>query len=372
MLQLIVIIFTALVFTAYILLIVYFTQGWQAIKEVKVNPYSNLTPSLSIIIPFRNEAHNLENLISCLNAQSYPKDQFEIIFIDDESSDDSYQMMKELIKNHHNYKLIKNEGLGKKDAISSGIKMAAYNYIVTTDADCLFHPNWLLAIGQHIEQYDADLIIGPVMLQGPDSFLSQFQTIDFLSLVTSGAGAAGCGHPIMCNAANLTVKREILQEAQQSVQNKYASGDDIFLLQYCKARNKKIHFLKNKEAIVSTHTVERIKCFFNQRARWTSKSKAYTDKFTIAVAWLVFITNVFMLMTQIYAILKPIPGIYLLLAPIIKIIADYGLLKKGAVFFNISLSIPRYMKMLLAYPFYIIITVVWATFGMVEWKNRKI
>ena len=89
----------------------------------------------------------------------------------------------------------------------------------------------------------------------------------------------------------LFLAKKLYKNALSKIINEYASGDDIFLLQYAKSIKAKILFLKNKDAIVYTNPVHSLKSFVFQRVRWASKSKGYKDKFTLVVAWIVFLTS---------------------------------------------------------------------------------
>ncbi|MBN1638317.1 MAG: glycosyltransferase, partial [Ignavibacteriales bacterium] len=102
---------------------------------------------ISILIPFRNEADNSLSCLKSLESQNFPKDKFEIIFIDDNSTDDSVKIILQNKKNK-NVKIISAEETDdnfghKKRAIQKGIDNSLGEIIVTTDADCIHNPNWL-------------------------------------------------------------------------------------------------------------------------------------------------------------------------------------------------------------------------------------
>lgn len=357
---------------SYIALVISFAFGWDKIKTVYVHKKTHTEPKLSCVIPFRDEENNLAQIIQCLNEQVFSTNNFEVIFVDDHSTDNSNKIVSDLIKGHENYTLIKNSGQGKKSAISSAIHKTTFDYIITSDADCRFSTLWLKSIAQYIADFSPDLLIGPVALKGSNHIFHQFQIIDFLSLITSGAGAVGIRKPIMCNGANLITRKEILIEAQNTIHNNYASGDDIFLLQYCKKRKKSIHFLKCKDAIVYSYTVNSLKQFFSQRVRWASKSKGYTDFFTLCVAFIVFLSNTLMIVAPIYIFINLKHGLILLSIALIKTVVDYYLLRKGSAFFLDKFSFKYFLFTQTVYPFYIVSTVIWALFGTVHWKNRKV
>ena len=95
---------------------------------------------VSIVVAAKNEASLLPQLISNILAQDYPR--FELIIVNDRSTDGSREILKNLSVSHSNLSVIEVEKLpdgwnGKKYALQMGIEAAAYDIILLTDADCL-------------------------------------------------------------------------------------------------------------------------------------------------------------------------------------------------------------------------------------------
>lgn len=337
-----------------------------------VNGSKSACVKLSCVIPFRNEEESLALLIKGLKQQNLTFDHFEVLLIDDQSTDDSKKILLGLIAGLSNFFLLENEGSGKKDAIASGIKQAKHPFVLTTDADCYHPENWLSSISSFLSYNEVDLLIAPVQLSMLKGWFNRFQAVDFMSLVMSGAGACGIGRPIMCNAANLVYKKELYQRARKEMSEKYASGDDIFLLQYAVKENAVVRFLKCKEAIVTTFPLKNISQFFNQRVRWASKSKGYTDMYTLWVAWIVFITNLILVISPLLLFLYPAAAFVALMGGVLKAVFDFRLLRRGSAFFNVPLSLRDFLVIQFIYPLYIFATVVYATVGVSYWKGRRI
>jgi cellulose synthase/poly-beta-1,6-N-acetylglucosamine synthase-like glycosyltransferase len=127
------------------------------------------------------------------------------------------------------------------------------------------------------------------------NFFQKAQTLEFISLIGSGAGAIGLKHPIMCNGANLAYEKSVFKE--KMLEKKFVSGEDVFLLHNLKKEYRdEILFLKNKDAIVQTNCLNNAKEFLNQRIRWQSKSKSYFDRDSIIVSLIVFFANSILLL----------------------------------------------------------------------------
>ncbi len=115
-------------------------------------PYSSHNHlNISVIVAFKNEEKNLENLFSSLEALDYPKEKFEVILVDDNSSDNSYQKAVDLSHLKANYRVLKAGNKtypGKRGALDIGINSAKHIHIVITDADCMPAKKWLIGYSE--------------------------------------------------------------------------------------------------------------------------------------------------------------------------------------------------------------------------------
>lgn len=144
---------------------------------------------------------------------------------------------------------------------------------------CKAHKNWISTIVSFYSIHKPVLIAGPVVITPLPGFFSKFQSLEFFSLIGSTAGSFGIQNPIMLNGANLTVEREAYYESIGSLENRSVSGDDVFLLLDIKRKYpEKLMFLKSTEAIVSVNPLNTVSEYIQQRLRWVSKSKYYSDR----------------------------------------------------------------------------------------------
>ncbi|HEY5509228.1 MAG TPA: glycosyltransferase, partial [Paludibacter sp.] len=192
----------------YTAMVLVFIVGWRRVPLFEpvenINLYSGL--SVSVVIACKDEETNLPKLLSCLQIQSYQ--HFELILVNDHSSDATMSVMEAARVLFLNIKVIDAELCGKKNALKEGIMAAAGSLIVTTDADCVPGLNWLKTICSFQQSQPCDLIICPVQLTDRKSLFAKLQALEFKTLIASGGGAAGVGMPILCNGANLAFTRE--------------------------------------------------------------------------------------------------------------------------------------------------------------------
>jgi len=124
-------------------------------REAGINTSGNNAYKASVIIPFRNESENILNSLKCIEQQDYPKDLFEVIYVNDSSSDDSFAKLNNAEKSC-NIKIISSYGEGlqaafKKYALRKGIESSDGEIIITTDADTMFGKKWLSSL---LEEFD--------------------------------------------------------------------------------------------------------------------------------------------------------------------------------------------------------------------------
>jgi len=332
----------------------------------------------SIIIPFRDEAHNLPNLLKSLSALNYPSELFEILLVNDDSQDNFNPILEEFSKqnptlNLHLLQNVRKTNSPKKDAINTAINVAKFEWIVTTDADCIVPILWLHLFNQFIEAEKPVFISAPIKFSVKNSFLFHFQNLNFKSLMGSSIGGFGINKPFMCNGANLCYRKATFLELNGfEGNNNIASGDDIFSMEkMLKAYPKKVKFLKSDENIVETNAENTWKLFINQQIRWASKSASYKSLFAKFVGILVFLENFTVLVLGISALLIQQFWIYFMLVFTAKMIVDFILIAQTANFLKSTNSLKYYLPVSLLYPFFIVFTGFLSTFKNYEWKGRS-
>jgi glycosyltransferase involved in cell wall biosynthesis len=314
--------------TLYFTIIYLYYRSWKRQPDYKV---SNREPVfLSIIIPFFNEENQIRKIISDTLNLKYPADKYEVILVNDHSTDNSLNIARAIETERNSVSIINNKyKRGKKYALKTGVEYARGEYILITDADCHLPNNWLKLFGDFIAgNPDAELISSGVLMTPGNGFMSKFQSLEFSSLVATGAASFIHGSPIMCNAANLAFKKDLFLNAFESIHPDINTGDDMFLMIYTKrAYPGKLRFLKNRDAFVKTKPVGSWMDFLRQRLRWSSKSSLYTDGKLIQVSIIVLITHLLLLGFLILLLVNIQFLIAFSILFLLKIIPDYLFLR---------------------------------------------
>jgi cellulose synthase/poly-beta-1,6-N-acetylglucosamine synthase-like glycosyltransferase len=357
---------------AYSGLLLMFGHGWHRLKEVSTQLKLPGNVFLSVIVPYRDEAHNLESLIHELSCQRFSHHLLEVVMVDDGSQDGGPEKLKKIQENYSWLRLYSSDGSGKKSALRYGISRATGELIVTTDADCRFGKDWLQTIAGVYLSHNPDMIVMPVEMIGGNTILENFQQIDYLAMQMVTAGAVGIDRPVICSGANLAFKKKSFLEALCYTEGQdYLSGDDVFLLHAFKKLGFKIVYLKSVQAMVRTAPSTSLKDFLFQRMRWGGKSIRYKDRFTLITVFIIFLTNFVVAMLPVAGLWHTGALLIWAAAFLIKMLSDWYLLSTGKGFFSVTLPVFHFLIYSLFYPFYIVFTAIGSLVTKERWKQRK-
>ena len=358
--------FLVIVAAAYLYFMVKLLRGWRLFTSEKKGE-SQLLNKISIVIPFRNEAQNLPNLFASLELLDYPKLDFEVLLLDDHSTDEGAKIAKEWIaKTNLAARLISAKGEGKKAAQSEGVSLASYSLIACTDADCEVPPDWLRNISASFLNQETALCFGPVTFSGDGH---QLQKLEFSALIASTMAMLKLGWPVMGNAANMAFRKEVFLSAEEALHKvPTASGDDVFLLHYVTKLGKKIGTFK---ALVTTLPQPDLKTFLSQRLRWAAKARYYQQRAALFVGALVLGVNV-LLLAGLLALLfgAHLPWAFWILVSV-KWIFDFALLKRSAGFFNQKLQLHIFLLQEILNVVYVPVVALLSQIMHFTWKGRR-
>ncbi len=366
-------------FFFYAGLIFFYNNWWSQLPEFLVGQTRQST-RFSVIIPARNEADNIGILLASLQQQSYPKDLWEVLVVDDHSTDNT----SEIAAGFAGVRVIslQTERINsyKKEAITTGLAYAKNEWIVSTDADCTVPTNWLKSLAAIITEKDSVFVAAPVCLV-PNPFSKKtfrqqllyiFQTLDFLTLQGITAASVSKNVHSMCNGANLAYKKEVFYEVNgfKGIDD-IASGDDMLLMhKIWKRYPERVHYLKSKDAIVQTLSAIDLPHFVNQRIRWASKATHYEDKRISTVLLAVYLFNISFIVLLVASFFHYKFILLFLFFWIAKTLVEYPFVSKVSLFFE-KTSLLKYF--FLMQPLHIAYTIIAGFLGSVghyEWKGR--
>lgn len=352
--------------------------GWTNTQTYSPSYQFKRFPTLSIIVPVRNEEEHIGKLLADIQSQTYPSEYIEVIVIDDDSIDNTVNIINGL-----NYKNVKVIPLKvdteiyayKKKAITLGVNNSNAELIVTTDGDCRVSENWISCIVDYYLSENKKLISAPVSYYSEKTWFEKIQTIEFQYLIGAAAACIKNGMPNTCNGANMIYTRALFHEIKgyEGIEQK-ASGDDEMLLHKVFAKDPSlIGFLKSDVAKVLTYAKSDFKGFLQQRIRWASNGSDYTHYRTSLMLVVIFLFNLSLLISALGSFYSVEMFQYLKIAFLLKFIFDGIFIFQTLKFFGRLPLIPYMVLVLLFYTPYIIVIGLLGSFSKsYTWKGRQV
>ncbi len=101
---------------------------------------------ISVVVIARNEEGRIGQCLESLAAQDYSKSSYEVVVVDNLSTDSTAEVVREFIRSHPYMRLVLNPERGIAPSRNFGLKEARYDHVAYTDADCRAEPGWLSAL----------------------------------------------------------------------------------------------------------------------------------------------------------------------------------------------------------------------------------
>lgn len=366
---------TILLIAGYVSLVAFFLYGWWKLKE-----FTGTAPKkhvfITVIVPVRNEEKNIVHLLRDLKEQTYPADKYEVIIVDDHSTDQTTQKVMQAKMDNVRIISLGDAGtvrMNKKAGIQHAVSLAKGELIITTDADCHVGNKWISTIAAYYTEHEPVMIAGLVNYFPDATFFGKFQTLDFLSLVGIGAACIQNGFYNLCNGANLAYTKAAFEAVNgyEGVDH-IPSGDDMMLMhKMARKFPGKIASLKNKDSIVYTHTETDVVSFWHQRVRWTSKSTHYEDKRITLILSFAYLFNLLIVFNMVIGFF--VPGMLKLSMWmfLVKICIDTLFTYAVSRFFRRENILWLFLPIQALHVLYIIIIAPAGVFGKYQWKGRR-
>ena len=251
---------------------------------------------VSVIIAAKNESQNLtKNLPSILNQQY---SDFELIVINDASTDDSHVVLESLQSQFKHLKIISLEHTNsytgnKKNAITKGIALASNNYLLFTDADCKpVSDYWISEITSYFSN-QKEIVLGYGGYQKIDnSLLNKLIRYETLLTAIQYFSYTKLGIPYMGVGRNLAYKKELfIHNNGFKTHNHIKSGDDDLLInEISTQRNTEICFTKDSFTI--SEPKDTFTSWYQQKRRHLSTATNYKPIHQVLLA--AFFTSQFL------------------------------------------------------------------------------
>jgi len=343
---------------------------WVGLHRLK-KPEQKIIRSISIIIAARNEESRIEPCLKSLESIDYPKDNYEVILVDDCSEDRTAEIMEKYCNRHHRWKIVRiNEKStqlkGKKNALREGIAQAKNELIFTTDADCVVPPMWLKNMVCYFQDH-VSMVLGYSPLISEKRWYYRLLQFDNLFSAIAAAAPVKLGYPFTSVGRNLAYKKDAYHELGGfQALKKFRSGDDIHLTnRFHRHDGGEIDYCADPQTFVQTLIPSSNEEVVQQQIRKNSKT------FQLSLSSIAFMSFIFIY--YILLIILPIayPAIIMpwFLLIFLKFIFEFIPLRSSSSIFRQNDLIPYIPLMQIIYPLYIITFSLIGIFQNYRWKK---
>ncbi len=322
--------------------------------------------NISVVVSAKNEERNIPNLIGALSYQSYDKNLYEVIIVDDNSLDKTYEIANELIKEKINFSVIKageKPFPGKKGALTIGISKAKNDFIMITDADCIPKKDWIKSYSSVFSE-DYDFAFGVAPFEINKNIISLVSCFENLRVHILTFTHAIIGLPYSAAARNFGFKKSSFEKLKgYSNTLETLSGDDDLLLREAVKNKMKIGLVTDSGSFVYTEPKNNLKDYLKQKGRHTQTSLHYLSvhKFILGF-W--HLLNLFFLLSPFLIFIDSIFLSLLIVKFFTDVIVAYNLQKYFSYKFNPFTIF--YLQIL--YEIFLVINFFNALSGKNDWK----
>ena len=329
--------------------------------------------TVSVVVAAKNEQQSIGDCLRALLAQDYPQQRYEIVVVDDDSTDATAEIVRGFAEKNPRIKLLstrKSDGplRAKKRALQTGIENSGGEIILVTDADCQPVPTWIRAMICHFEP-SVGLVAGYVRQEG-DLLWQKLRSLERLSVAAVAAGAINWGKGLTATGGNLGYRREVYDQIGGFKDlSKPLSGDDDLFIQLVSDRTQwEMQYAFEPDAAVTSQPPANLRQFVAQERRRTSKGKYYPP-WVQAILAQVLLMNLALAVTIPFSLLHPTTYPLPLIAFGGKVFCELLILIRASHLFKRKGLLWVFpLAAILHIPYFLVFS-VWGTLGGYRWKT---
>ncbi len=262
--------------------LVYYLLIFSRFSFTKNKRNTNQNTEISVLICAKNESENLKNNLPSILEQKYPN--FEVVLINDASSDDSLEVMESFQDKHSNIKIVNvknNETFwgSKKYALTLGIKASSNDHLLLTDADCKpVSEHWISNMSENFSNNKKIVLGYGAYSKKKNSLLNALIRFETLLTAIQYFSYAKVGNPYMGVGRNLAYHKTMFFDVNGFMNHiKIKSGDDdLFINQVATKQNTSIEF--SEDSFTESTPSPTFSEWFKQKRRHISTASHYKKK----------------------------------------------------------------------------------------------
>lgn len=226
-------------------------------------------PSVTVLLPCHNEELVVADLVAAVARLDYPRDRFQAIFIDDKSSDRTFDILRDEVTRHDGLYAIRRGPEttgGKSGGLNAALAFATGQILIVFDGDHNPHPDALRRIVKHFAEPNVGAVQGRCIVENPfETRLSRLVAIDYLcGYLVNMVGRQAVFDLPAYGGANCAIRSDLLRSLGGWNEESVTEDTDITL--QALLRGWRVKF--EPEAIDVEQGVTSVRRFWKQRYRW--------------------------------------------------------------------------------------------------------
>ncbi len=256
-----------------IVLILYLVQTSVVLYGLrKVSPLNgSARPKVSVVVAARNEEASIGACVDSLCRQTYPIDRYEVIVVDDDSTDRTAEIVEERRRTYPQLRLIRPSAVsqlrGKSRPLAAGIDQASGEVVLITDADCRVVETWVDATAS---QYEPGVgIMGGMTLQNASTPFGGAQSLDWAYLLGVAAASVAMGRSFGSIGNNLSFRKQAYTDVGGYESLPFSVTEDYTLVRAIRETGRwKQRYPIDPRLLVTSEPCADVKSLFHQKLRW--------------------------------------------------------------------------------------------------------
>lgn len=232
-------------------------------------------PSVAIIVPVFCEGESVLQTAASFAALDYPREKLQIVFVDDVSTDDTYEHLQEACRRYPWMRLIQNpHNMGKRLGIKNAVLDIHTDLVMSVDSDVIVDSNVVRELTRHMYSTGSDAVGGCVFVSNADeTWLTRMQAVKYWIGYQFLKNVENAYSHVMCLSGCLTLyKREAMIAVDKDVESRTFLGDEVkygedrFLTRKIVERGYKTRLCFSARCFTKAPT--NMGAYLNQQLRW--------------------------------------------------------------------------------------------------------
>jgi cellulose synthase/poly-beta-1,6-N-acetylglucosamine synthase-like glycosyltransferase len=326
-------------------------------------------PFVSILIPARNEAHQIHRCIESLFELNYPQNKFEVLIGDDSSTDNTAELVQNLIQSRTNFKLISiTQNLGKARAKANVLANLAHKakgeIFAVTDADIAVKPDWLRTLVNEFNNPNIAIVSGTTIVKG-ETLFERMQGLEWLYFSGLLIAFDKLGLKGTAVGNNMAYKKEAYFKLGGYENIDFSVTEDFKLFDTFRKAGYQTKNTINIESLNFSNAQTQYKHFLHQRKRWLIGAKELNSVWKF----------IFVVFGSFYAMVF-ILALFSLQSALVMWAIKFSLQSFVIILLNNRFKIKtRYPDLLVLEPYYLIsssaVLAFYFSAKKMDWKNRN-